>query len=148
MSTNSALALDRETVLARARDAALARTKFVESLVDAAQAAAEARDKVAVAARAADRADAEHADAYNDALAAGWTVAELKGSGLNAPTAPAKKKPAARKNTTKAARSSGPRRPTDTALGQSLPQPIPYQAGATSVDATGVGHTDSPPDAQ
>ncbi|KZF07898.1 hypothetical protein A2J03_22095 [Rhodococcus sp. EPR-157] len=85
-------ALDRETVMARARDAALSRTKFVEALIDAAQAAAAAHEKAAEATRTAARADAEHADAYKDALDAGWTAAELKDSGLIAPT-PVGKKP-------------------------------------------------------
>jgi hypothetical protein len=136
--------------MARARDAALARTKFVESLIDAAQAAAEARDKVATATRLADRADAEHAAAYHDALAAGWTAAELKASGLSAPATPAKKKPATRKNTTgKTSRTPAARRPTDTEPGRSLPQPGTDQAaGVASVDDSGTGHTDLPPDAQ
>ncbi|MDV7991597.1 hypothetical protein [Rhodococcus sp. IEGM 1374] len=131
MSVTPVLALDRETVLARARDAALARTKFVEALIDAAQAAAQARDQVAAATRVADRADAEHADAYNDALAAGWTVAELKASGLNAPTASSKKKPARRNTAAKSARSTAPRRPGE--------------VDTPASDAAAVGHTDSPP---
>ncbi|MFC8181596.1 hypothetical protein ACFULT_22185 [Rhodococcus sp. NPDC057297] len=148
MSVTPVLALDRETVLARARDAALARTKFVEALIDAAQAAAEAHDKVVAATRLADRADTEHADAYNDALAAGWTAAELKASGLNAPTAPAKKKPASRKNATKTARAAAPRRPSDTAPEETTPahpassSPGPRDAG----DDT--GHRDAPPSEQ
>ncbi|MDJ0363335.1 hypothetical protein [Rhodococcus sp. H29-C3] len=90
MSTTPAL--DRDTVMARARDAALSRTKYIESLFDAAGAASAAREKVDEAARAADRADTEHAAAYQEAIDAGWTAAELTASGLPAPT-PVNKKP-------------------------------------------------------
>ena len=123
--------------MARARDAALARTKFVEALIDAAQTAAEAHEKVAAATRAADRADGDHAAAYKDALDAGWTAAELKDSGLNAPTTPgAKKKPSARKSTAKSARAAAPRRPADT--------PVALASGSTPA-AAALDHTDSPP---
>ncbi|OZF25746.1 hypothetical protein CH296_26945 [Rhodococcus sp. 14-2496-1d] len=84
--------VDKDTVIARARAAIENRTKYIESLFDAAQASAAAREKVAEASRAADRAAAEHAAAYKDAIDAGWTAAELTGSGLTAPT-PVGKKP-------------------------------------------------------
>lgn len=143
MSVTPVLALDRDAVLARARDAALARTKFVEALIDAAQAAAEARDKVAAATRLADRADADHADAYNDALDAGWTAAELKTSGLNAPTSATKKKPGTRKNTTKTARTAAPRRPSDTTVAS--PADTSAEAAVSGSGVGALGHTDSPP---
>ena len=84
--------VDKDTVIARARAAIENRTKYIESLFDAAQASADAREKVAEASRAADRAAAEHAAAYKEAIDAGWTVAELTGSGLTAPTPPTGKK--------------------------------------------------------
>lgn len=85
-------AVDKDTVIARARAAIENRTKYIESLFDAAQASTAARETVAEAARAADSADAEHAAAYKDALDAGWTVAELTESGLTAPSTPISKK--------------------------------------------------------
>ncbi|WP_042940250.1 hypothetical protein [Rhodococcus sp. AW25M09] len=84
--------VDKDTVIARARAAIENRTKYIESLFDAAQASADAREKVAEATRAAERANAEHAAAYKEAIDAGWTVAELTGSGLTAPTPPTGKK--------------------------------------------------------
>jgi hypothetical protein len=83
--------VDKDTVIARARAAIENRTKYIESLFDAAQASADAREKVAEATRAAERANAEHAAAYKEAIDAGWTVAELTGSGLTAPTPVGKK---------------------------------------------------------
>ena len=85
-------AVDKDTVIARARAAIENRTKYIESLFDAAQASADAREKVAEATRAAERANAEHVAAYKEAIDAGWTVAELTGSGLTAPTPPTGKK--------------------------------------------------------
>ena len=83
--------VDKDTVIARARAAIENRTKYIESLFDAAQASAAAREKVAEASRAADRAATEHAAAYKDAIDAGWTAAELTESGLTAPTPVGKK---------------------------------------------------------
>ena len=54
-------AVDKDTALAHARAAIENRTKYIESLFDAAQAAADAREKVAEATRAAERANTEHA---------------------------------------------------------------------------------------
>ncbi|OZC63575.1 hypothetical protein CH306_26455 [Rhodococcus sp. 15-725-2-2b] len=84
-------AVDKDTAIARARAAIENRTKYIESLFDAAQASADAREKVAEATRAAEHANAEHAAAYKEAIDAGWTVAELTGSGLTAPTPVGKK---------------------------------------------------------
>lgn len=84
--------VDKDTVIARARAAIENRTTYIESLFDAAQASAAAREKVAEASRAADHATAAHAAAYKQALDAGWTVTELTESGLTAPT-PVGKKP-------------------------------------------------------
>lgn len=93
-------AVDKDTALARARAAIENRTKYIESLFDAAQASADAREKVADATRAAERANADHAAAYKEALDAGWTVAELTGSGLTAPTPVGKKSSKTSKRTT------------------------------------------------
>ncbi|OZC42473.1 hypothetical protein CH286_25215 [Rhodococcus sp. WWJCD1] len=93
-------AVDKDTALARARAAIENRTKYIESLFDAAQASADAREKVAEATRAAERANAEHAAAYKEAIDAGWTVAELTGSGLTAPTPVGKKSSKTSKRTT------------------------------------------------
>jgi len=57
-------AVDKDTAIARARAAIENRTKYIESLFDAAQASADAREKVAEATRAAEHAKAEHAAAY------------------------------------------------------------------------------------
>ncbi|OZF41805.1 hypothetical protein CH293_27380 [Rhodococcus sp. 14-2470-1b] len=84
--------VDKDTVIARARAAIENRTKYIESLFDAAQESAAAREKVADATRAAEHANAEHAAAYKEAIDAGWTVAELTESGLTAPTPPTGKK--------------------------------------------------------
>ncbi|OAK53820.1 hypothetical protein [Rhodococcoides kyotonense] len=84
--------VDKNTVIARARAAIENRTKYIESLFDAAQAADAAREKVADATRIAEHAHAEHAAAYKDAIEAGWTAAELTESGLAAPPTPAGKK--------------------------------------------------------
>lgn len=91
ISSSVSPAVDKDTALARARAAMENRTKYIESLYDAAEAAAEAHAKVADTVSAAEKADAEHAGAYKDALAAGWTVRELTGSGLPAPTQGGKK---------------------------------------------------------
>jgi hypothetical protein len=97
-------AVDKDTALAHARAAIENRTKYIESLFDAAQAAADAREKVAEATRAAERANAEHAAAYKEAIEAGWTAAELTALPLPAP-APA---PAVGKKTSKTSkRASG-----------------------------------------
>ncbi|MEV8236988.1 hypothetical protein AB0P23_17245 [Rhodococcus sp. NPDC077669] len=97
-------AVDKDTAIARARAAIENRTKYIESLFDAAQASADAREKVAEATRAAEHANAEHAAAYKEAIDAGWTVAELTGSGLTAPTPVGKKpsKPSARRSSGRA----------------------------------------------
>ncbi|WP_206509806.1 hypothetical protein [Rhodococcus sp. KRD197] len=101
--------VDKDTVIARARAAIENRTKYIESLFDAAEASAAAREKVAEASREADRATAEHAAAYKEAIDAGWTAAELTESGLTAPTPPTGKK--ASKASTKRSTSRGtPRR--------------------------------------
>ncbi|MGU3438260.1 hypothetical protein ACNHUS_35275 [Actinomycetes bacterium M1A6_2h] len=100
ISASVSPAVDKDTALARARAAIENRTKYIESLFDAAQASADAREKVAEATRAADRANADHAAAYKEALDAGWTVAELTGSGLTAPTSAGKKTSKASKRTT------------------------------------------------
>ncbi|OZC60603.1 hypothetical protein CH306_27445 [Rhodococcus sp. 15-725-2-2b] len=92
--------VDKDTVIARARAAIENRTKYIESLFDAAQASAAAREKVAEATRAAEHANAEHAAAYKEAIDAGWTVAELTGSGLTAPTPVGKKTSRASKRVT------------------------------------------------
>lgn len=102
MSDRISPTVDKNTVIARARAAIENRTKYIESLFDAAQAADAAREKVTDASRAADRATAEHAAAYKEAIDAGWTAAELTESGLTAPT-PVGKKP----SKTSAKRSTG-----------------------------------------
>jgi len=117
--------VDKDTVIARARAAIENRTKYIESLFDAAQASAAAREKVADATRAAEHANAEHAAAYKDAIDAGWTAAELTGSGLTAPTPVGKKssKASAKRSTGRGAprrrvgaeNTAGPDRPHDAA---------------------------------
>lgn len=84
--------VDKDTALAQARAAIENRTKYIESLFDAAQASADAREKVAEATRSAERANTEHAAAYKEAIEAGWTAAELTALPLPAP-APVSKKP-------------------------------------------------------
>ena len=100
-------AVDKDTALAHARAAIENRTKYIESLFDAAQAAADAREKVAEATRAAERANAEHAAAYKEAIEAGWTAAELTALPLPAP-APVGKKTS--KTSRRASGRSTPRR--------------------------------------
>ena len=78
-----------------------------ETPLDAAQAAADAREKVAEATRAAERAYAEHAAAYKEAIEAGWTAAELTALPLPAP-APVGKKTS--KTSKRASGRSTPRR--------------------------------------
>lgn len=92
ISSAVTLTVDKDTALARARAAIENRTKYIEYLYDAAQAADCAREKVVEAARAAEHANAEHAAAYKNAIEAGWTAAELTGSGLTAPPPPVGKK--------------------------------------------------------
>ncbi|CAH0299672.1 hypothetical protein HQO27_20535 [Rhodococcus fascians] len=92
ISASVSPAVDKDTALAHARAAIENRTKYIESLFDAAQAAADAREKVAEATRAAERANTEHAAAYKEAIEAGWTAAELTALPLPAP-APVSKKP-------------------------------------------------------
>jgi hypothetical protein len=86
ITSSASPAVDIDTALAHARAAIENRTKYIESLFDAAQAAADAREKVADATRAAERANAEHAAAYKEAVEAGWTAADHTQSG-SAPAA-------------------------------------------------------------
>lgn len=126
ISTSVSPAVDKDTALARARAAIENRTKYIESLFDAAQAAADAREKVADATRAAERANADHAAAYKEAIDAGWTAAELTGSGLTAPTSVGRKTSKASKRTT----------------GRAAPRP--RRVGAEHSPAT-EAHTDTSP---
>ena len=87
---SSITTLDKDTVLARARAAIDTRTRYVESLFDAAAAASAAHTAAETARSAAADADTALAKAYKDAVDAGWTPAELKSAGLPAPTAPRK----------------------------------------------------------
>lgn len=87
---SSITTLDKDTVLARARAAIDTRTRYVESLFDAAAAAAAAHTAADAARSAAADADTALAKAYKDAVDAGWTPAELKSAGLPAPTSPRK----------------------------------------------------------
>ncbi|MBY6709068.1 hypothetical protein HQ308_19950 [Rhodococcus sp. BP-241] len=80
--------LDKDTVLARARAAIDTRTRYVESLFDAATAASAAHSAVTAARTAAADADTALAKAYKEAVDAGWTPAELKSAGLPTPAAP------------------------------------------------------------
>ncbi len=84
---SSITTLDKDTVLARARAAIDTRTRYVESLFDAAAAASAAHTAAEAARSAAADADTALAKAYKDAVDAGWTPAELKSAGLPAPTA-------------------------------------------------------------
>ena len=87
---SSITTLDKDTVLARARAAIDTRTRYVESLFDAAAAASAAHTAAEAARAAAADADTALAKAYKDAVDAGWTPAELKSAGLPAPTSPRK----------------------------------------------------------
>lgn len=129
-------AVDKDTVIARARAAIENRTKYIESLFDAAQASAAARERAAEATRAADSADAGHAAAYKAAIDAGWTVAELIDSGLTAPSTPISKK--TRKPSTKRTVSRGTARRRVGAE---------HAPGHDRQDAPHAGETDTPVDA-
>lgn len=80
--------LDKTAVLARAQAAISSRTRYVETLFDAAINAAAAHSAVADARDAATTADTAFEKAYRDALAVGWTAAELKAAGLPSPASP------------------------------------------------------------
>lgn len=102
--------VDKDTVLARAHAAMENRTKYIESLFDAANTAAAAHEKVADATGEAQRADAEHIAAYQEALDAGWTAAEIAESGLTAPATPTAKKPSRKASKRQSARTGTPAR--------------------------------------
>lgn len=86
--------LDKSTVLARAQAAINNRTRYVEMLFDAAIGAAAAHSAVADARETAAIADTAFEKAYRDAVAVGWTPAELSAAGL--PTSSAPRRPARR----------------------------------------------------
>ncbi len=106
--------LDKSAVLARAQAAISNRTRYVETLFDAATEAAAAHSAVADAREAAAASDQAFEKAYRDAITAGWTAAELKAAGLPAPskTGPARKRSAAgtvrRRGATSAAATNAP----------------------------------------
>ncbi|MBY6537650.1 hypothetical protein HQ325_03095 [Rhodococcus sp. BP-349] len=101
--------LDKSAVLARAREAIDTRTRFVETLFDAATDAAAAHSAVADARDAAATADTVFEKAYRDALAAGWTAAELKAAGLPTPAAPRR---SGRRSTPRRSKATTPTVPT------------------------------------
>ncbi|WP_328813548.1 hypothetical protein [Rhodococcus sp. NBC_00297] len=105
--------LDKSAVLARAREAIDTRTRFVETLFDAATEAAAAHSAVADARDAAATADTTFEKAYRDAIAAGWTAAELKAAGLPTPAAPRR---SGRRSTPRRSKATTPtvRTPVDT----------------------------------
>ncbi|WP_037187308.1 hypothetical protein [Rhodococcus sp. UNC23MFCrub1.1] len=107
--------LDKSAVLARAREAIDTRTRFVETLFDAATDAAAAHSAVADARDAAATADTAFEKAYRDALAAGWAAAELKAAGLPTPAAPRR---SGRRSTPRRSKAATPvSAPVDTAPG-------------------------------
>jgi hypothetical protein len=131
-------AVDKDTALAHARAAIENRTKYIESLFDAAQAAADAREKVADATRASERANAEHAAAYKEAIEAGWTAAELTALPLPAP-APVGKKTS--KTSKRASGRSTPRRRVGAER-----SPVDHaQSGSTPAADTQASPPPSPP---
>ncbi len=138
ISASVSPAVDKDTALAHARAAIENRTKYIESLFDAAQAAADAREKVAEATRAAERANTEHAAAYKDAIEAGWTAAELTALPLPAPA------PVGKKTSKTSKRASGRSTPRRRVGAEHSPAEHPQSSSAPTAD-TQASPQPSPP---
>lgn len=138
ISASVSPAVDKDTALAHARAAIENRTKYIESLFDAAQAAADAREKVAEATRAAERANTEHAAAYKDAIEAGWTAAELTALPLPAPA------PVGKKTSKTSKRASGRSTPRRRVGAEHSPAEHPQSSSAPAAD-TQASPQPSPP---
>lgn len=119
--------LDKTAVLARAQAAISNRTRYVETLFDAATEAAAAHSAVAEAREAAADADTVFEKAYRDALTAGWTAAELKGAGLPTPATPRR---SARRSSARRGKTTTPTVPTPVDTASSTGAVVDEQATA------------------